>query len=73
MTDLLKKIGAALQGSKTYIILIAIWVLLLVSGGDVGSLDAGRVVSDPSFALETLGLALAGAFRSALDKLKLGG
>jgi|TARA_R110000824_G_scaffold198595_4_gene382638 hypothetical protein len=65
---MIKKIMSAINGYKTYIILV---LLALVSfyNGTAGTLDISLLLSDSDLLKQELFLALAAAGRSALDKI----
>ena len=63
-----KKLVAAVDGYKTYIILAVLAVLSFVNG-TAGTLDVGSLLSNPDLLESELTLALIAAGRSALSKL----
>ena len=64
---------AAVDGYKSYIILVAIAILLAVTEGDTNGLDLNQLMTDPELLLKELFVALAAAGRSAISKIGTSG
>ena len=64
---------AAVDGYKSYIILVAIAILLAVTEGDTNGLDLNQLMTDPELLLKELFVALAAAGQSAISKIGTSG
>lgn len=58
----------AIDGYKTYLLLIGLGILVAVNHGD-GNLDLGQLISDPELLFKEVLVALGGSARSTFEKL----
>ena len=65
---MIAKLMAMVDGSKTYLLLIALFVITLFTG-DTSALNLEELVTNPENITSALYLAIVGAFRSALAKV----